>query len=187
MALGQPRSQSLELDIDNLLQLILRQPVEVDHFVHAIQKFRPEQARQIFLLRVRGHDHDGVLEIHRTTLAIGQPSVVQKLQQDVEHVAMRLLDFIKENHAIRPAADGFGQLAAFFVTDVSRRRANQARHGVLFLIFRHVDADQRAFVVKEILREEHEASSVLPTPGRSQKNKAANGPLRIFRGRRGRA
>ena len=30
---------------------------------------------------VRGHDHDGVAEVHRTALAVGQPSVVEELQQ----------------------------------------------------------------------------------------------------------
>ena len=39
---------------------------------------------------------------------------------------MRLLDFVEQHHAVRPAADLLGELAAFFVTDVARRRADQA-------------------------------------------------------------
>lgn len=44
---------------------------------------------------VRGHDHDGVAEVHRAALAVGQPSVVEELQQGVEHVRMRLFDFVE--------------------------------------------------------------------------------------------
>ncbi len=61
---------------------------------------------------------------------------------------MCLLDFIEQQHAVGSAADGFGQLTAFLVTDVSRRRAEETTHCVLFAIFGHVDAYERVLVVE---------------------------------------
>ena len=43
---------------------------------------------------VGGHDDDGVLEVHRSTLIVGQTTVIQDLQQDVEHIGVSLFDFI---------------------------------------------------------------------------------------------
>ena len=53
--------------------------------------------------------------------------------------------------AVRPAADGLGQLAAFFVADVSRRGADQPAHRVLLHELAHVDADHRVLVVEQHL------------------------------------
>ena len=62
---------------------------------------------------------------------------------------MRFFDFVEEHDRIRLASDGFGKLAAFLVTDVSRRRADQSRNGVLFLVFAHVDPDHGVLVVEQ--------------------------------------
>ena len=35
---------------------------------------------------IRGHDDDRVAKVHRAALAIGQPAVVEHLEQDVEHL-----------------------------------------------------------------------------------------------------
>ena len=75
--------------------------------------------------QVRSHDDDGVLEVHRTSLVVGQTSVVQYLQQDVEHIRMSLLDFIEQYDRVRFPAYGFSKLTTFIVTYVSRRRTNQ--------------------------------------------------------------
>ena len=45
-----------------------------------------------------------VLEVHRPALAVGQPAVVQDLQQDVEHVRVGLLDLVEQDHASRACA-----------------------------------------------------------------------------------
>ena len=62
-------------------------------------------------------------------------------------------DLIQKNHSIGPAPDLFSKLTALFIAHVSRRRADQAADGVLFLILRHVDADHRPFVVEQELRQ----------------------------------
>src|ERR1700726_1862432 len=66
---------------------------------------------------------------------------------------MRFFDFVEEHDRIWPATDRFGKLAAFLVTDVSRRRADQSRDGVFFHIFAHVDPDHGVLVVEQKLRE----------------------------------
>src|SRR5205085_1084936 len=61
---------------------------------------------------VRGHDDDRVLEIDRPPLAVGQPAVVQDLQQHVEDVMVRLLDLVEQDDAERPPPDRLAQLPA---------------------------------------------------------------------------
>ena len=43
----------------------------------------------------------------------------------------------------------FGQLSALVVTDVTRRRSDQPRHGVLLHVFAHVEPDDGILVVEE--------------------------------------
>ena len=98
---------------------------------------------------VRGHDHERVLEVHGAALAVGEAALVENLQEDVEDIGMRLLDFIEEEHGVRPPADLLGELSALFVADVAGRRADQPCHGVLLHILRHIDAQHGALVVEE--------------------------------------
>src|SRR5581483_736157 len=71
------------------------------------------------------------------------------LQQDVEHVRMRLFDFVEKDDRVRPPADLFGQLAAFLVADISRGRADQARYRVLLHVLGHIDAHHRVLIVEK--------------------------------------
>ena len=96
---------------------------------------------------------DGVLEAHGATLAVGQAPVVEDLEQDVEDVRVRLLDLVEQDHLVRPAADGLGQLAALLVADVAGRRADEAADRVLLHVLAHVDAGQGLLVVEQELGE----------------------------------
>ena len=102
-----------------------------------------------FRAEVAGHDDDRVVEIDRAALTIGQATIFEDLQQRVPDVGVRLLDLVKEDHAVRAAADGFGQLTAFLIADVAGRRAKQAANGMLLVVFAHVDANKRVLIVKE--------------------------------------
>ena len=104
---------------------------------------------------VAGHDDDGVLEVHRSPLAVGQPAVVQHLQQHVEHVRMGLFNLVEQQHAVGLAPHSLGQVAALLVAHITRRRANQAGDRMLFHELAHVHADQVVFTV------EHEAGQRL--------------------------
>ena len=102
---------------------------------------------------VAGHDDDGVLEIHRAPLPVRQPAVIEHLQQHVEHVGMRLLDLVKQHHRIGPAPHRLAQLAAFLVTDVTRRRADEPRDGVFLHVFAHVYPHHGVLVVEQKFRQ----------------------------------
>ena len=47
---------------------------------------------------VRRHDHDGVLEVDDSAVVVGEVSLIEHLQQDVEDVRVCLLDFIEQHH-----------------------------------------------------------------------------------------
>jgi hypothetical protein len=46
------------------------------------------------------------------------------LQEYVEYIRVGFFDFIKKYHAVGFTADGFGELAAFFVAYVTGRRTD---------------------------------------------------------------
>ena len=110
--------------------------------------------------RVGGHDQHHIAEIDRPAVVVGQVAVVHHLQQDVEHVRVRLFDLVKQQHAMRVLIDADRSACRPDRTDIAGRRANQARNGVLLHIFGHVEAQQfDAEVSANCL-----ATSVLPTP-----------------------
>ena len=196
--------QAFQLNLDNPRELLFVEAVEDDDVIHAVQKFRPEMSFQlrsdpfghlrlalegpfavleIFLndrrANVAGHDHERVFEIDGPPLSVREPTVIEHLQQHVEDVVMRLFDLIKQHHAVRPAPDRFAELAAFFVADISGRRADEPRDGVLFHVFAHVDAHHRIFVVKQKFREC--ASQLgLANAGRPHEDERADRPVRVL-------
>ena len=131
---------------------------------------------------VAGHDDDRVAEIHRAAVAVGQPPVVEHLQQHVEHVAVGLLDLVEQHHAVRPAMHGLGQPPALLVADVARRGADQPGHRVLLHELAHVDAHERRLVVEQELGQGL-AQLGLAHAGRPQEQERADGPIRVAEAR----
>jgi hypothetical protein len=70
------------------------------------------------------------LKSHDATLAVGETTVFQDLQERVEHVRVSLLDLVEQDHGERPAPHLLGQLATLVVPDVAGRRTHQPRHRV---------------------------------------------------------
>ena len=117
--------------------------------------------------QVRRHDQHDVGEVDRAALAVGEPAVVEQLQQDVEHVGVGLLDLVEQHHRVGPAPDGLGELAALVVADVARGRADEPADRVLL----HVLATCRCG----------------PSPARRRRgSRPACGPARSCRRRWGR-
>ena len=73
---------------------------------------------------VGSHDNNGIFKVYGTALSVGQAAVIQYLQQDVEYVRMGFFHFIQKNHAVRFAADLFGQVTALFVANIAGRRTD---------------------------------------------------------------
>ncbi len=101
--------------------------------------------------QVGSEDQDGVAEVDRPALPVGEPAVIEHLQQDVEDLLVRLFHLVEQDHAIRPPPYRLGELAAFLVPDVAGRGADQPGHRVPLRVLAHVDADHRPLVVEQEL------------------------------------
>ena len=119
--LSEPQAQMLELDVHDPADVRGFERMKHDEIVHAIQELGPEMlagdaehvllhARVVVLTgqlldaltaEIGGHDDDRVAKIDGAAVAIGQPPIVQHLQQDVEHIRVGLLDFIEQDRANR--------------------------------------------------------------------------------------
>ena len=128
--------------------------------------------------QVRRQDDDGVLEVHRAALAVGNAAIVQHLQQDVEHVRVGLFDLIEQHNAVGVAAHGLGQLAALLIADVSRRRTDQTRDAEFLHILGHVDTDHVLLVVKQGLRQRLGQLGLADARG-AEEQEAADGAVRV--------
>ena len=185
-----------ELDLNDLLQIVLAQPIENDDLIDAIEKLRPEMRAQrvhhqsptcffrfflgdVLRTDVRGHDDDGVLEIDRSPLPVRDPAVIEHLQQHVEHVrcAFSISSKSTTEYGLRRTASR--KLAAFLVTDVSRRRADQSRDGVFLHVFAHVDPDHGVLVVEQKFRE-RAGQLRFADASWSEKNERAERAIRIL-------
>ena len=98
---------------------------------------------------VAGHHEDDVAEVDGAALPVGEPTVVEHLQQDVEGLGVRLLDLVEQDDRVGATADGLGELAALLVADVAGRRTDEAGDRVPLGVLAHVDADHRPLVVEE--------------------------------------
>ena len=184
----------------------LRQLVEDDGLVDAVQELRPEVLlqrvvdlllhplvgdrlvglaeadvglAQVLRAEVRRHDQHGVAEVDRAALAVGEAALLEDLQQRVEHVGVGLLDLVEEHHGERLAPHGLGELAALLVADVAGRRADEPADRVLLHVLGHVERDQRLLVAEQELGERL-GQLGLPDAGRAEEDeraaRAASGP-----------
>ena len=128
---------------------------------------------------VRGHDHDRVAEVDRPALGVGEPPVLEDLEQDVEDVGVGLLDLVEQQHRVGLAAHGLGQLAALVVADVAGRRADEPRDRVLLHVLGHVDADHRVLVAEQELGQ-RPGELGLADPRGAEEDERAGGALRVL-------
>ena len=129
--------------------------------------------------QVAGEDEHRIAEVHRASVAIREASVVQHLEQDVEHLRVGLLDLVEEDHAEGAAAHGLRQLAALVVAHVARRRSNESGSGVLLHVLGHVDAHHGIFIVEEEVRQGACQLGLSDARG-SQKHEGADGPFGVL-------
>ena len=84
-------------DVLHLLLHLLRDPLEV------LRRVSPRREAELLALRdvpradVRRHDHDRVLEVDHPAVVVREMSFVEHLEQDVEHVRVRLLDLVEQD------------------------------------------------------------------------------------------
>src|SRR5215468_7198219 len=107
MPICQQFVQSFKLNVHDLHDLFAVQRVEQHDLVNTVEELRPEGVIEFAHYRiahaglilprhtfndmaggVAGHDDHRVLEIHRAALTVSQATLVQYLQENVEHFAM---------------------------------------------------------------------------------------------------
>src|SRR5699024_12237124 len=104
---------------------------------------------------VRGENQNGVLNVHDAPLTVRQTTIFQTLQQGVVNLLVSLLDLVEKHHGEWLAANLLGQLATFFVANVSRRGTEETRRGEAIMELTHVNLDE------VIIRAEEEVSQSL--------------------------
>ena len=167
----QPRRERPHLELDDPAQLGGRQGVEHDDLVEAVEELGLEgrahgghdglplgarlhrRVDEVLRAEVGGHDEDDVAEVDGAALPVGEPPVVEHLEQDVEGLRVGLLHLVEEHDRVRAAADRLGELTALLVADVAGRGADEPGHRVPLGVLAHVDAHHRALVVEEEVRQ----------------------------------
>ena len=159
---GQLRLEFEDELVDHVADGLLVQRLELDDGIQAVAELGAEElldllqvvaavvlrgkahrrARDLLGTGIRGHHDNHVAKIGLAPVVVGERAVVHHLQQQVEHVRVRLLDLVQQQHRVRVLGDGLGQQSALVEADVTGRRADEARHRVPLHVFRHVEADE---------------------------------------------
>ena len=176
-AFGHAAAQALDLDVDDSQQVVLRECAEADDVVDAVDEFGLEEAQRV-AREVRCHDQHDVGEVDGAALAIRQSTVVEHLQQHVEHIGVRLFDLVQEDDAIGAATHCFGQLAALVVSDVTGGRPDETSDGELLHVLAHVDTDHRLLVVEQVLGNRARQLG-LADAGRPEEHERTNRPVGV--------
>src|SRR3546814_8783216 len=82
------------------------------------------------------------LEVDLAALAVLHLALVEDLEEQFQHVRVRLLDLVEQHYRVRPPPHRLGQHAALAETDVARWRALEAGNGVRLLVLAHVDRSE---------------------------------------------
>ena len=175
--LGKTVLEGLELNIDNLAEIVELERTEPHHVVNPVHEFRSEEVERI-TGQVRGHDENDVAEVNRSTLAVGEATIVEKLQQHAKHIGMRFFDLVEEHHRVGTTTHRFGELTTLVVADVSRRRTNEATHRVLLHVLAHIDANHRTLVIEQELGQRSGELGLADTRG-AEEQEATDGTMRV--------
>ena len=125
----------------------------MDDLIDTVDELRSNGRTQLLFRQVRGHDDERILEVHQPAFVVCQTTVIQHLQQDVEHIRMRFFDFIEQNHRVRFSTNCFGQLTAFVIAYVSGRRTDESGGAEFLLVLTHIDTGHHVLVVEEVVCE----------------------------------
>ena len=171
LLVGQALVQAADEQVHNGGDVLLGQGLVADDLIQAVEELRPEgflqqlvhlefglvgdlplcvdALQQVLGPQVGGEDEDGVLKVHRPPLAVGDPTVVQDLEEDVEHVGVGLLHLVKEDHGVGFAPHRLGELSPLLIAHVAGGRSDEPGDGEFLHVLRHVDPHQVALGVKQ--------------------------------------
>ena len=112
-------------------------------------------------------------EVDRAALRVGEPPVVEHLQQELEDVGVRLLDLVEQQERVRVAAHGLGELAR--PRRSRRSRAGRRAAGRRCALSNSLMSRRTSSRCRTAPRRAPGASSVLPTPVGPRKRKEPTG------------
>jgi len=87
----------------------------------------------------------------RTALRKSTRRPCESVKENIEHVAVRLLDLIEQDYGVRAVPHLLGQFPGLLIADISRRRTCQAGNGEAFHVLGHVDANQCVLIAEQEL------------------------------------
>ena len=91
---------------------------------------------------ISGHDQNDIAEVSFTAIVVSQSAVIHYLQQQVKHIRMSFLNFVKQQNAMRVFSHCFCKQPALIKPDISWRRTNQTGDCMPLHVFGHVKAQQ---------------------------------------------
>jgi len=80
-------------------------------------------------------------------LAVSESPFVKELEHDGEHIRVRLLNFVQQDHGVRTLPELLCKLPTFLKPYVARRGANELGHLMFGLELGHVHPDEPVLVV----------------------------------------
>ena len=86
----------------------------------------PSEVLQLTGTCIRGHDNDGIAEIHKASVTVSESSFIEHLQEQVLDIGMCLLYLVEQDDGVGVTAHTLGELTALAVAYVSRRRTYQS-------------------------------------------------------------
>ena len=90
-----------------------------------------------------------------------------------------LFDFVEEDDGVGFTSDGFGELSAFFVPNVSWRRTDESADAVFFHVLAHVESDDGLFIIEEEVGE-GASEFGFSDAGGAEEDEATDGSLRVL-------
>jgi len=134
---------------------------------HALARRLREAQRRVLGDHLRAdvarHDEDGVAEVHRAALGVGQSPSSRICSRMLKTSGCAFLDLVEKMTLYGLRRHHLGELAAPRRGRRSRRRADEPRHGVLLHVLAHVDLHEWSSSPNRNAASVR-ASSVLPTP-----------------------
>jgi hypothetical protein len=140
LAIPRQIRESLELHSDNLFEFFTTERGKYQDLIDPVEKLGTKSLLQglpyldldripiISLMledvgtpQIARHDEDRVPEVDRASLSVGEPTVIQDLQQNVEYLRVRLLDLVEQHDAVWSPPHRLGELPSLFISDVSGR------------------------------------------------------------------
>src|SRR5699024_12666515 len=97
----------------------------------------------------RSHDQYRIAKVHGATLSVGQTSIIEYLQEQIEHIRVGLFDFVEQDHRVWTPTHLLSQLTGFVIANIAWRGTDQTCHRVAFTEVGHIEPDQRIGAIKE--------------------------------------